>query len=149
MFNNYLGRSGTVTIRRGCTDSPEITWLHPKENGDWVSEICMAVILLCMESIFEILCRNQTLLWPEFSKQGIFLTHVLKASKGNNSSFISSGIWSAKQELYKRLKWILGSGNDIIANKDPWLRKKVSFRVDQNPPYEGRNKVVSSSFLPD
>lgn len=42
---------------------------------------------------------------------------------------------------------MLGNGEDIIATKDPWLRKKANFCVDQNLFYEGRNETVSSIFL--
>lgn len=74
-------------------------------------------------------------------------SHVLKASKGRGFSFNWTSIWTAKEELCKGFRWVLGNGNDIIATKDAWLRKKGGFRVDQSPFLEGRNEVVSRFFL--
>lgn len=65
-------------------------------------------------------------------------SHVLKASKGRRFSFNWTSIWTAKEELCKGFRWVLGNGNDIIATKDiAWLRKKGGFRVDQSPFYGG------------
>ena len=75
-------------------------------------------------------------------------TPVLKAVKGQGSSFIWSGIWTAKEELAKGFRWVLGNGDDIIATRDPWLRNKVNFQVEQNQFYSGRDEKVSSLFLP-
>lgn len=73
-------------------------------------------------------------------------SHVLRASKGKNPSFIWSGLVTANDELKAGFRWILGDGNEIIASKDPWLRKKQNFRVEYDPLYEGRHEVVSSFF---
>ncbi|XP_074342374.1 putative mitochondrial protein AtMg00310 [Apium graveolens] len=50
--------------------------------------------------------------------------HLLIAKKGSNSSFIWTGLWKAKEELGKGLKWVLGDGNDINIFSDQWLRGK-------------------------
>lgn len=75
-------------------------------------------------------------------------SHVLKAEKEQGSSFLWSGIWSAKEELAAGFRWVLGNGNDIVATKDPWLRSKENFWVAQSLLYEGRSDVVSSLFSP-
>lgn len=43
----------------------------------------------------------------------------------------------------------MGDGNDIVAAKDPWLRLKNNYRVDQNHGYANPNAMVSSFFFPD
>lgn len=53
------------------------------------------------------------------------------------------------EELAKGFRWVLGSGDNIVATKDPWLRNKPQFRVEQSPFYEGKSELVSSFFLPN
>lgn len=43
---------------------------------------------------------------------------------------------------------VLGSGDNIIATVDPWLRNKEHYKVTQCAFYEGIEKKVSSLFLP-
>lgn len=76
-------------------------------------------------------------------------SNVLKASKGRGSSFVWQGIWTAKEELCNGFRWVLGNGKDIIATKDPWLRKKPDFRVENSAVYDGRGETVSSLFIPN
>lgn len=45
-------------------------------------------------------------------------SHVLQANKGNDSSFILTGIWEAKKKLKGRFKWVLGDGKEIRIFKD-------------------------------
>lgn len=76
-------------------------------------------------------------------------SNVLKAERGQGSSFLWSGIWSAKEDLTKGFRWVLGNENDISATRDPWLRGKSDFLVEQAQRYEERNEKVSSLFLHD
>ena len=71
-------------------------------------------------------------------------TTVLKAVKGQGSSFIWTGIWQAKEELVKGFRWVLGDGKDIVATKDPWLRQKTNFVVEDSHRYAGRSELVST-----
>lgn len=71
-------------------------------------------------------------------------THILKAKKGQGSSFIWTGLWNAKEVLKKGFRWVVGDGEDIVATQDPWLRKKQDFRVENLHIYEGRDERVSS-----
>ncbi|KAL8098517.1 hypothetical protein AgCh_031334 [Apium graveolens] len=52
-------------------------------------------------------------------------THMLRAGKGRDPSFIWAGIWEAKEALFSGFRWVLGDGTDIVAVKDPWLRLKA------------------------
>lgn len=74
-------------------------------------------------------------------------SNVLMAKRGQGSSFLWSGIWSAREELAKGFRWVLGNGNDIVATRDPWLRSKNNFLMEQDQRYEQRNEVVSSLFI--
>lgn len=56
--------------------------------------------------------------------------HVFQASKGQESSFLWSELWTAKEELKEGFRWVLGSGENIVAAKDPWLRNRANFKVE-------------------
>lgn len=73
--------------------------------------------------------------------------HISKEVKGHSPSFIWSGICTAKEEILKGFRWVLGKGNEIVATKDPWLRRKSNFCVDNNLIYEERSEKVSSLFV--
>ncbi|WOH14253.1 hypothetical protein DCAR_0933770 [Daucus carota subsp. sativus] len=76
-------------------------------------------------------------------------SHLLKASKGTaGSSFIWTGLFAAKEALFKGFRWVLGDGKAIVAVEDPWLRRKRDFKVENCHMYEGRNEKVSGLFLP-
>ena len=75
-------------------------------------------------------------------------THFLKSTKGAGSSFLWSGIHNAKETLFRGYRWVVGDGTDIIATKDPWLRNKNDFHVEQSHIYVGRNENVSHWFEP-
>lgn len=75
--------------------------------------------------------NNPTSLVSRLFKAKYFpTTHVLKAAKGHGASFIWTGVWKAKEELIKGFRWVIGDGKEIVATKDPWLRKKPDFRVE-------------------
>lgn len=76
-------------------------------------------------------------------------SNILPARKPRDCSFIWTGIWAAKEALSSGFMWVVGDENDIVAVKDPWIRMKNDFRVDQNHSYEDRNAVVSSFFYPN
>ena len=43
---------------------------------------------------------------------------------------------------------MLGDGEKIVAARDPWLRNKINFQVEQNQFYTGREEKICSLFLP-
>lgn len=75
-------------------------------------------------------------------------SQVLKANKGQGSSFLWFGIWQAKEVLKASFRWVEGDGSDIVATKDQWLVSKIGFMVEDSHRYEGRNERVSSLFYP-
>lgn len=50
--------------------------------------------------------------------------------------------------MYKGYRWVMGDGESIIATKDPWIRSKDDFHVENSHMYEGRNEQVSHWFVP-
>lgn len=50
---------------------------------------------------------------------------------------------NAKDALYDGFRWVLGNGVDINAVKDPWLKNKVEYCVDQTIDYGVANIPVS------
>lgn len=56
---------------------------------------------------------------------------------------------TAKDSLYSGFRWVLGDGMDINAVKDPWLKNKEGFCVDQGPAYGAHNISVSDFFMGD
>lgn len=75
--------------------------------------------------------------------------NILRASKGTGSSFVWSGIWEAKEYLKGGFRWILGDGKEIRIFKDPWLRGKADFCVEDSHLNGIRNETVCSYFHPD
>lgn len=62
-------------------------------------------------------------------------SHFLQAKLGNGSSFIWSGIITARNSLSESYRWVLGDGKDINAVTDQWIRGKADFRVYQDVNY--------------
>lgn len=75
-------------------------------------------------------------------------THLPKAQKGRGSSFTWIGLYVAKEALLKGFRWIIGDVEDVVATKEPWLRKKTEFHVQNSHQYKGRDERVSALFLP-
>lgn len=46
-------------------------------------------------------------------------------------------------------RWILGNGDDIVATRDPWLRLKQNFCVENDQKYVGREEKVAELFYAD
>ncbi|WOH00018.1 hypothetical protein DCAR_0519374 [Daucus carota subsp. sativus] len=57
--------------------------------------------------------------------------HILEAERKGGSSYTCSGIWEAKEEVKKGLRWVLGDGQSIRINPDRWLRGKEGYCVAQ------------------
>lgn len=72
--------------------------------------------------------------------------HLLQATKQTGASIIWAGLMTAKDALYDGYRWVLGNGVDIDAIKDPWLRDKVDFRVNQTVDY-GVSGIPVSEFI--
>lgn len=58
--------------------------------------------------------------------------HFLQAQRTGGASFTWSGIWQAKEEIKKRLRWVLGDGKTINIDKDRWLKAKEGYCVDSS-----------------
>lgn len=76
-----------------------------------------------------------------FSRQ-----HVLHANKGTGSSFIWKGILEAKETLKQGFRWVLGDGKDIRMFKDPWLKGKADFYVEDHHLNINREEKVCHYF---
>lgn len=74
---------------------------------------------------------------------------LLQAEMQTGASFIWSGLMTAKDSLYGGFRWVLGDGMAINAVKNPWLRKKAGFCVDQGVEYGTPNIHVVDLFLGD
>lgn len=75
--------------------------------------------------------------------------NVLEAQKGNNASFIWSGICEVKEELYRGFKWVLVDGRSIKIVSDQWLRGKTYYMVDSDYVSSPRNEKVCEFFRPN
>lgn len=56
---------------------------------------------------------------------------------------------TAKDSLYGGFRWVLGDGMAINVVKDPWLRQKTGFCVDQGVEYGLSTICVTDLFLGD
>ena len=88
-------------------------------------------IALLGKHCWNFMCNPTSLVSRLFKAKYFPTTHVLKAVRGQGGSFIWNGIWSAKEELKKGFRWVVGNGDDIVATTDQWLRNKRDFTVEQ------------------
>ncbi|KAL8124564.1 hypothetical protein AgCh_012282 [Apium graveolens] len=58
--------------------------------------------------------------------------HFLQAGRTSGVSYTWSGIWEAKEEMKKGLRWIIGDGTLINAASDRWLRTNEGFCVNSD-----------------
>lgn len=93
--------------------------------------------------------QPQSLVARVYKARYFYDSHFLRAKKGDGSSFIWSGIWTAKKTLFKGYRWVVGDGKEILITKDPWLRKKKDYYVDQVGGSPGGDDYVASLILPD
>lgn len=56
--------------------------------------------------------------------------HFLQASRSGGVSYTWSGLWKAKEEMKKGLRWVLGDENSINIGTNNWLRTKEGFCVN-------------------
>ncbi|KAL8134407.1 hypothetical protein AgCh_009436 [Apium graveolens] len=69
-----------------------------------------------------------------------FVEGFLSESHGRSDQVFQNSS-QAKEALCQGFRW-------VIATKDPWLSKKVDFKVEKHWSYEHRNETVSSLFYP-
>ncbi|XP_074342026.1 putative mitochondrial protein AtMg00310 [Apium graveolens] len=74
---------------------------------------------------------------------------ILHAAKGVGPNFVWTGIWEAKEQLKNGFCWVLGDGESIRIYKDPWLKGKRDFCVEDSHMNGGRNERVSCYFHPE
>lgn len=149
MFNNYWWKSGSAANQKG------VNWLSwrrmstaKSKGGLGFRSLYGFNIALLGKHVWHFLHNANTLVSRVFKAKYFPNSNVLKATKGSASSFIWKGIWTAKEEICKGFRWVVGNGRSIVATKDPWLRRKNDCCVEQSSLYEGRNDLVSTLFLP-
>lgn len=64
-------------------------------------------------------------------------------------SFIWFGDLSSQKDVKEWFRWVLGDGTQINAFRDPWLRLKEGFCVENSPSNDHRKEKVSASFMTD
>lgn len=95
-------------------------------------------------------CNNpQSLVTRLFKSRYFPLDNILNATKGSSSSFVWAGIWEAKEHLRKGFRWIVGDGENIKIFKDPWLKGKRDFCVEDSHVNAVRNEKVCCYFCPN
>lgn len=150
LFNNYWWRSGRTESQKGLN---WVSWNNmsvPKSKGGLGFRNLFGFnIALLGKHIWNFMQNPSSLVAKIFKAKYFPSSHVLKATKGSDPSYIWASIWTAKEELKSGFRWVLGNGDDIVATTDPWLRKKADFRVDNNPIYTGRSEKISSLFIPN
>lgn len=87
-------------------------------------------IAMLGKHIWNFMNKPNTLVARVFKAKYFSNSSILHADRSRGSSFIWSGIWSAKEELKKDFRWVIGNGESKDAGTDPWLRTKHDFMVD-------------------
>ncbi|XP_074372587.1 uncharacterized protein LOC141713189 [Apium graveolens] len=59
-------------------------------------------------------------------------TSFLQADRKGGASYTWSGIWEAKEEMKKGLRWVVGDGKSIRVVHDRWLRTKNDYCFNIN-----------------
>lgn len=143
-FNNYWWSSGKVE-RKGLNWLSWRNMSYSKNSGGMgFRDLYGFNIALLGKHCWKFMHNPSSLVSRVFKAKYFPSTTVLKATKGQGSSFIWTGIWQAKEELVKGFRWVLGDGKDIVATKDPWLRQKANFVVEDSHRYAGRSELVST-----
>lgn len=146
MFNNYWWSSD----KAGKKGVNWLSWrnmgLSKKKGGLGFRDLYGFNIALLGKYCWNFMSNPMSLVARLYKAKYFPSTHLLKVTHGQGASFIWNDIWMAKEELKKGFRWVLGNGEDIVATKDPWLRQKRDFKVEQSHRYEGRTEVVSSLF---
>lgn len=94
-------------------------------------------------------CNSSTSLVARLFKVRYFAdNHILNAVKRTGSSFVWNEIWEAKEQLMKGFRGILGDGKDIKILKDPWLKGKNDFCVEDSHMNANRTENVCCYFHP-
>lgn len=70
-------------------------------------------------------------------------SHFLQAKREGGASYIWSGIWEAKEALGRGFRWVLGDGETISAHRDPWLKGKNDFYLENYQQNSNRGEKVS------
>ncbi|KAL8148945.1 hypothetical protein AgCh_006084 [Apium graveolens] len=150
MFSNYWWRSGRSNDQKG------VNWLAwsgmstaKSKGGLGFRNLYGFNIALLGKHIWNFLYNPNSLVDRLFKAKYFPSSNVLKAGKWSGSSFVWHSIWTAKEELCNGFRWVLGNDKDIVATKDPWLRKKSDFRVENSAVYDGRDETISSLFIPN
>ena len=147
LMNKYWWQSGS-TDRRG------INWV--KWSGLSMSKCFGGLafrdlygynIALMAKHVWNFVYSPQSLVSRFYKSKYFQNTHILQAKASPGSSFIWQGIITARNEVLKGYRWILGDGNSINCTQDPWLIGKGDFKVDQTRAYADNNMVVSQLFL--
>lgn len=75
-------------------------------------------------------------------------SHFLQATRKGGDSYTWSGIWEAKEEIKKGLRWVVGDGKSIKMVGDRWIRAKEDYCVDMRQVVgEVSNSYVCEFFL--
>lgn len=106
-------------------------------------------IALLGKHIWNFTSNPQSLVSRVFKAKYFPNTHILRAKKGQNPSFIWQGILTAMETLRTGYRWVVGNGRNIQATTNQWIRSKKDFKVENSHVYEGRAEPVSTYILPN
>lgn len=73
--------------------------------------------------------------------------HLIHARRIGGASYTWSGLWEAKEEIKKGLRWVLGDGQSINIYSDRWLRNKENLTEYQDELRPDQNSKVCEFFL--
>lgn len=106
--------------------------ISKREGGLGFRDLHGFNIALLGKHIWNFCSKPNSLVARIFKARYFCNSHILQATKGRDSSFIWTGIWEAKERLKTGFRWILGNGENIRVFKDPWLKGKRDFCVENS-----------------
>ena len=87
-------------------------------------------LALLGKQCWSLIKRPNTLVTRVLKARYFLSCHLLEASRAGGVSYTWSGIWEAKEEMKKGLRWVLGDGDTINIGVDKWLRSLDDFCVN-------------------
>ncbi|KAL8135927.1 hypothetical protein AgCh_010516 [Apium graveolens] len=149
IMNDYWWKSGST----GCKGIRWLAWdkmCSSKDSGGLGFRSLYGFNLALLEKhVWNFLHKPDFLVARIFKARYYPNNHVLQAQRGQDASFIWSGICEARDELSKGYRWILGDGASINVFSDQWLKGKVTLHVEEQYVSSNRFDKVKEYIRPD
>lgn len=92
---------------------------------------------------WKFLTKPESLVSTLFKARYYHDNDFLNATIGNNPSYAWRSLWQAKSLIKSGVRWMIGSGEKININKQPWLDNEVNTYITTKSQILDNNTVAS------